>query len=130
MTLTPHELATYRLGDAPEIVAIGRKTPSEMSVEISRASAIFFPSTLESFGYPLAEARVNRIPVLTTPSVLAAEIAGDAAVYYETDSPTALAQAMFVSAEARLPEVDFNPFDPDRYFGMLFDRELGRASVR
>ena len=53
----------------------------------ARSRAIYFPTDLESFGYPLAEARVSGQPVIARDTALNREIAGPALCRYTLRRP-------------------------------------------
>ncbi|GEM_PF-1744970 len=120
VTTRPADLPPDLAADA-RIVAIGPQ-PHERLAELWRsASAVFFPSTVESFGYPLAEARVYGVPVIAVASEQAREIAGAALRGYDPAVESSLAEAV-----ARIGDplvADPRPFDRDSYFQWLFDGE-------
>jgi len=120
VTSTESELTSMGLIGQERLVALGRLPPAALADAMRAAAVLFFPTTLESFGYPLAEARVNRIPVVAKRTTLTEEVAGDVLVPYEHKSTSSLREAL-VSALALKPEpLVENPFDPDRYFRRLF----------
>lgn len=84
----------------------------------ARAAAVFFPTAVESFGYPLAEARARGLPVLAAGTAHNREIAGGALVGYEVGDPGSLRTAIG-SALTASPDPDPDPFDPTRYFDWL-----------
>lgn len=60
-----------------------------------RAASIFvFPSYTESFGHPLAEAMATGLPIVAADTPVNREMCGDAATYFDTFSPEALAEAV------------------------------------
>ena len=67
---------------------------SEMSRAYGEVDAVVYPTRCESFGFGLLEALHAGLPVVASDIPVNREIAGDAALYYESDSPTALATAM------------------------------------
>jgi glycosyl transferase family 1 len=89
-----------------------------------RATAAFFPSIVEAFGYPLAEARVYGVPVLAPDSAQAREIAGAALVPYRPGDPDSLVAAIQELAAVRVA-AEPHAFDRDPYFRWLL--ELGEA---
>ena len=119
VTLTERELAGSG-HDYPEWVRpIGRVTDTEISREFDKASVVFFPCIVESFGYPLAEARVRRLPVVAPNNPLSREVAGDALVGYSIGSRTSLTSALIQALDTNLSSLTQNPYDPDRYFQSL-----------
>jgi glycosyltransferase involved in cell wall biosynthesis len=102
----------------PQIELLGR-LPCEELREIQACSrAIYFPTGLESFGYPLAEARVSGQPVNARDTAQNREIAGPALCGYTPGDPDSLRHAVQVALTADVTP-DPGPFDPDRYFGWL-----------
>ena len=69
----PDDLARHR-----QIKLVGRLPHAELRMLWARSRAIYFPPGLESFGFPLAEARVNGHPVIACDSELNREVAGPA----------------------------------------------------
>jgi len=109
----PDDLAVER-----RIEAIGIMPHSSLAPLWRTAAATFFPSTLEAFGFPLAEARVYGVPVLAPFSDHSRELAGSALRGYDPVSPRTLAIAVERITEPVTPDSD--SFDRDRYFdGML-----------
>jgi len=66
----------------PQVELVGCLPFSELRELQSRSRAIYFPTALESFGYPLAEARVNGQPVIARDTAQNHEIAGTALFGY------------------------------------------------
>jgi glycosyltransferase involved in cell wall biosynthesis len=81
------------------------------------AAAVFYPSMMESFGYPLAEARAAGVPVIAPATDQAREIAGPALLGYDPDDPDSLVEAVGRAGEPVVADPD--PFDRDRYFRWL-----------
>ena len=112
-TELPEELACH-----PRIQLIGRLPHNRLSEWRTRSRAIFFPTDLESFGYPLAEARVSGQPVIACDTEQNREIAGRALCGYAPDDLGSLRCAVGLALTVQvLP--DPAPFDPDRYFDWL-----------
>ena len=84
----------------------------------AHSRAIYFPTGLESFGYPLAEARVSGLPVIARDTALNREIAGPALYGYTQGDPDSLRHAVKVALTADVAP-DPGPFDPEQYFGWL-----------
>ena len=99
----------------PQVELLGRLPHSELRESWARSRAIYFPTDLESFGYPLAEARVSGQPVIARDTALNREIAGPALCRYVLGDPDSLKQAVQVALAADVTP-DPRPFDPDRYF--------------
>ena len=102
----------------PQVELVGRLPHSDLRDMQARSRAIYFPTELESFGYPLAEARVSGRPVIARDIALNREIAGPALCSYTLGDPDSLRRAVEVALTADVAP-DPEPFDPDRYFGWL-----------
>jgi glycosyltransferase involved in cell wall biosynthesis len=105
----------------PRITTIGTLPHREIVVFWRTAWAAFYPSSVESFGYPLAEARAYGIPVIAPDSSQAREIAGAALRGYDPSDPATLHAALAAADQA--PEPDPSPFDRDSYFRWLLAPE-------
>ena len=68
--------------------------PDELWQQYQLARALLFPSLHEGFGFPILEAMMARLPVLTSDRGAMAEVAGDAALLVDPDDPAALAGAL------------------------------------
>ena len=102
----------------PQVELVGHLPHSELRDLQARSRAIYFPTDLESFGYPLAEARVSGQPVIARDMTRNREIAGPALCGYTLGDLDSLRQAVEVALTAEIAP-DPGPFDPDRYFGWL-----------
>jgi glycosyltransferase involved in cell wall biosynthesis len=102
----------------PQVELVGRLPCSELREMWARSRAIYFPTGLESFGYPLAEARVSGQPVIARDTAQNREIAGPALCGYTPGDPDSLGRAVKAALKADVAP-DPEPFDPDRYFGWL-----------
>jgi len=109
----PAEMATH-----PRVDARGPLPYAELATLWRSATAAFYPSAVEAFGYPLAEARAHGIPVLAADTAQNREIAGPALAGYRLDDPDSLATAV---RELPSPEPDPTHFDRDAYFRWLFE---------
>jgi glycosyltransferase involved in cell wall biosynthesis len=73
---------------------LGRRPVDEL-VALYRTCAVFvFPSTEESFGMPLVEAMACGAPIVASMSAATPEIAGDAALLCDAESPEELARSI------------------------------------
>lgn len=102
----------------PQLELVGRLPYHELRDIRARSRAIYFPTGLESFGYPLAEARVSGQPVIARDTAQNREIAGLALHGYSLGDPNSLRRAVEAALTADVAP-DPGPFDPDRYFGWL-----------
>jgi len=102
----------------PRVELVGRLPYRELRDMQVRSRAIYFPTGLESFGYPLAEARVSGQPAIARDTAQNREIAGPALCGYTPGDPDSLRRAVEVALTADVAP-DPGLFDPDRYFGWL-----------
>jgi hypothetical protein len=103
------------LAGHPRLETVGHLDLPSLRQLWGRSQAIYFPTGLESFGYPLAEARVSGQPVIARDTPQNREIAGRALFGFTPGEPGSLRRA---ATQALVTEVapDPGPFDPDRYF--------------
>ena len=106
------------IGCHPQVELVGHLPCSEVREMQARSRAIYFPTGLESFGYPLAEARVSGQPVIARDTAQNREIAGPALCGYAAGDSGSLRRAVEAALTADVVP-DPWPFDPDRYFGWL-----------
>lgn len=107
------------LAGNPRIQLVGRLDYSALRTLSARSSVIYYPTALESFGYPLAEARANGRPVIALDTAQNREIAGSALCGYSPGDADSLRRAVLF-ALTRNVVPDSHPFDPDAYFNWLF----------
>jgi glycosyltransferase involved in cell wall biosynthesis len=67
---------------APAVEMARPSTHAEALALYERSDLFVFPSIVESFGFPLVEAMVRRVPVLASDTAVNREVCGDAAVYF------------------------------------------------
>jgi len=117
VTATEKELAQEGIS-ADAVTAVGRRDVREMEELLATAHVVYFPTAIESFGYPLAEARANGQPVLALANSHNAEVAGNALVGFEPNVGS-LEQAIWRSLELEVtPSVVSTP---DEYFNLLLE---------
>jgi Glycosyl transferases group 1 len=112
------------LGDLsthPLVEAIGPQDVDSMDLLWSRARAAYVPYTVESFGYPLAEARAVGVPVIAVGNSQNREIAGKALVAFTAGAMASLVDAVALASQL-IVEPDPLPFAPDAYFSWLTSR--------
>ncbi len=102
----------------PQVELVGHLPCRELREMQERSRAIYFPTSLESFGYPLAEARVGGLPVIARDTAQNREIAGGALCGYTQGDLDSLRYAVQGALMADVAP-DPGPFDPDQYFGWL-----------
>jgi hypothetical protein len=100
------------------IELMGRLGLGDLRQIWARSRAIYFPTGIESFGYPLAEARVSGQPVIALDTEQNREIAGHALCGFSPGDPDSL---RYATQRALTEEVspDPAPFDPAAYFDWL-----------
>jgi glycosyltransferase involved in cell wall biosynthesis len=82
------------LGISSQVHFLGFVTPEELQSVFGAATAMVFASKFEGFGLPILEAFHARLPVISSNATTLPEVAGDAALYFDPDSPTELASLM------------------------------------
>jgi hypothetical protein len=117
VTASPAEVP-ISLAQSPRLDFIGRIGHAELSRIWSRSRAIYFPTGLESFGFPLAEARVNGQPVIARDTEQNREIAGPALYGFTPGNPDSLREATERALTANVVPQP-GPFDPVAYFNWM-----------
>lgn len=109
----PSSLATD-----PWIDFVGQVDQHDLRQVWARSRAIYFPTGLESYGYPLAEARVSGQPVIARDTAQNREIAGPALCGFTPGDPGSLRRAIALALTKEVAP-DPSPFDPGAYFDWL-----------
>lgn len=122
VTATDSEARAEGLEKCRHLRFVGRLTPDQLAPFQQSHAVLLYPTKIESFGYPLAEARLAGIPVVARGTPQTEEVAGPVLVPYQRENPDELATAMHLAVSTRLPRESMNPFDPDRYFDWLLGR--------
>ncbi len=106
------------LAASPRLEFAGRVSHEQLTDLWARSRAIYFPTGLESFGYPLAEARVSGQPVIARDTAQNREIAGPALREFRPGNHDSLVRAV---ALAMTTEAAPDPaaFDPGAYFDWM-----------
>jgi len=117
VTATPADL-TPGLAAHPRLEFLGRVAPAELGQAWADSRAIYFPTDLESFGYPLAEARVLGRAVIARDTAQNQEIAGPALRGFDPADPDSLRRAVNAALKDQV-DPDPAPFDPDAYFDWM-----------
>lgn len=102
----------------PRIRLVGRLDYADLCNLSARSSATYFPTHLESFGYPLAEARASGHPVIALDTAQNREIAGPALCGFNLGDVASLRRATVLALTQQVAP-DPTPFDPDSYFAWL-----------
>ncbi|ETA02944.1 hypothetical protein ThrDRAFT_00983 [Frankia casuarinae] len=121
VTATDREAHEHGLSHCRTLRFVGRLTPAELRAHQRDAGALLQPTTMESFGYPLAEARLAGIPVIARDTSHNREVAGPVLVPYSRESADDLAVALRTALTFTPRPETGNPFDPTRYFDWLLD---------
>ena len=93
----------------------------------ARCRAVYFPTVLESFGCPLAEARISGRPVIAADTAQNREIAGPALCGYAPGDRDSLRSATERALTAEIAP-DPGPFDPDAYFDWMLGESVPGGS--
>jgi hypothetical protein len=109
----PVSLATHS-----RIKLVGQLPLCELRRLWARSRAIYFPSGIESFGFPLAEARVHGQPVIARDSAQNREIAGPALCGFAVGDADSLRYATELALTTTVAP-DPAPFDPEAYFNWM-----------
>lgn len=102
----------------PRVERVGRLSHHELRRLWARSRAVYFPTGIESFGYPLAEARANGRPVIARDTAQNREIGGHALCGFMPDNMASLQAAVNIALTTDVAP-DPAPFDPDAYFNWL-----------
>jgi glycosyltransferase involved in cell wall biosynthesis len=68
------------------------------------AHSVVYPSRHEGFGLPIVESQASGVPIIIQRTSVLPEIAGEAAIYYEENTPQSLYEAMKKSEDISLRE--------------------------
>jgi len=117
VTTAPGNVPPHLAGN-PRLEFVGELSHRELTVLWARARAVYFPSGLESFGFPLAEARVHGQSVVALDTAQNREIAGGALCGFTAGDIDSLRQATELALTNEVAP-DPGPFDPDKYFDWL-----------
>jgi glycosyltransferase involved in cell wall biosynthesis len=97
---------------------VGRLPLSDLRELWARSRAIYFPTAIESFGFPLAEARVHGLPVIARDTAQNREIARQALCGFTVGDQDSLRYATELALTINVAP-DPAPFDPDAYFDWM-----------
>lgn len=101
----------------PRVDTLGIMPHHALAAYWRGVTGVFYPSEVEAFGYPLAEARVYGVPVIAPDTEQAREIAGPALLGYVAGRPETLENALTRTAQPITPEPA--AFDRRPYFDWL-----------
>jgi glycosyltransferase involved in cell wall biosynthesis len=117
--MPPADAPAALRGD-PRFRFVGVLARERLAEFYGRCAALYYPTSVESFGYPLAEARAAGIPVIAQDTAHNREIAGHALRGYDAGRTASLADAVGAALASR-PEPDPSPFATAPYFDWLLD---------
>lgn len=85
-----------KFGTSAQVRFIGRQTKDEMATQYCEASAIVFPSKLETWGLPITEGKTQGLPLLVADLPYARETVGtyDLVSFFPAESSEVLADLM------------------------------------
>ncbi|MFL5892036.1 MAG: glycosyltransferase family 4 protein [Solirubrobacterales bacterium] len=83
----------------PAVELIEEPSDERLASLYARAMVLVYPSTMEGFGFPVAEAMAGGCPVVASDLPELRELAGDAATYVEPGDRRALAAALAALAD-------------------------------
>jgi hypothetical protein len=106
------------LATSPRLHFVGPLSVEQTREMQARCRALYFPTGLESFGLPLAEARVAGQAVIARDTEQNREIAGPGLCGYTWGDADSLREATEAALTVRLAP-DPAPFDPDAYFDWM-----------
>lgn len=90
---------------AGAVELVGYRDRDSLWAEMVSARALLFPSLHEGFGFPILEAMAAHLPVITSDRGAMREVAGDAALLVDPESPRGIADAMHrISSEHGLAD--------------------------
>jgi alpha-1,3-rhamnosyl/mannosyltransferase len=90
---------------AGAVELVGYRDRDSLWAEMVAARALLFPSLHEGFGFPILEAMAAHLPVITSDRGAMREVAGDAALLVDPESPRGIADAMHrISSEHGLAD--------------------------
>jgi glycosyltransferase involved in cell wall biosynthesis len=90
----PMEEQLDRMKHKDDVIFTGRLDPGQLNDVLGAAWAMTFVPFFEGFGIPVLEAMKCEIPVIASNTTSLPEIAGDAAIYADPDSPGSIRDAM------------------------------------
>jgi glycosyltransferase involved in cell wall biosynthesis len=78
----------------PDVDLVQDPSDPRLAALYARALALVYPSTMEGFGFPVAEAMAGGCPVIASDLPELRELARDAAIYFAPGDPADLATAL------------------------------------
>lgn len=87
-------IKTYKYRD--EVIITNYLPEEEMALLMGSAYALVYPSLFEGFGVPVIEAMKCNVPVLTSEKTSMQEVAGNAALYFDPENHSDMAEKMML----------------------------------
>lgn len=87
-------VSTYKYKN--DVIITGYLPEQELACLLGAAYALVYPSLFEGFGVPVAEAMKCEVPVLTSEKTSMQEIAGDAALYFNPNDYSIIAEKLML----------------------------------
>ena len=84
-----------QMGLQNNVSLFGYATETELRALLKQCRLFVFPSAMEGFGLPVAEAMASGAPVVCSANGSLPEIAGDAALLFKPSTPECLAAALY-----------------------------------
>jgi glycosyltransferase involved in cell wall biosynthesis len=78
----------------PNVKKVGYLSDQELKALYTEAAGLIFPSSYEGFGLPLVEAMTCSCPVICSDIPSSREVCGEAALFFDADQPTDLADKL------------------------------------
>lgn len=103
------------------VAMIGPQSFADLDKLWAGATAVYAPTTVESFGFPVAEGRAYGVPVLALGTPRNREIGGNMLIPFRAKDADSLAGAIRESEGVDCAS-DPDPFDPEDYFSWLIGR--------
>jgi glycosyltransferase involved in cell wall biosynthesis len=116
-TMTRGEASASLRSDA-RFTFVGVLDRAALRREYDAAGGVYYPTSVESFGYPLAEARAEGMPVIAQDTAHNREIADGALFGYRDGDSGSLADAVDGALSTDIT-ADPKPFAPTPYFDWL-----------
>ena len=90
----PMEEQLIKMKNKKDVIFTGRLSPAELNDVLGSAWALTFVPYFEGFGIPLVEAMNCDLPIIASNVTSLPEIAGDAALFADPNSPGSIRDAM------------------------------------
>jgi glycosyltransferase involved in cell wall biosynthesis len=107
-----------RFANTPQVRFIGRQTADQMTDQYREATAVVFPSKLETWGLPISEGKAHGRPLLVPDLPYARETVGnyDLVSFFPVESAESLAGLMEAIVDRTWRPTGNHPADPEAPF--------------